>query len=380
VYPAHSALWRWHVKAALASTISRAHDFGFAAALARGRKRPLVIGYHRVVDDFASVARTEMPSMLTSTRMFERHLDCIGRHFRFVTLDEIGAHILSGRPFDEPVAAVTFDDGYQDVYEHAFPVLARKGIPAAVFVVTDLVGRPLWQVHDKLYHLVAKAFAAWDDPHRELSALMRALGLPTDAITREATRRPLVTISALLPALPMTSVHRLMNGLEASVGNGFYDIPRTLAWSEIDAMRRGGITIGSHTKTHVSLPVETPAVVADELEGSRQALEAHLGEPVAHFAYPDGQFNAQIIDAVARAGYQFAYTACQHGDPHHRALTIDRLLLWEGSSVDGDGRFSPAILNCQAQDLWPPARRCHRVHEGALAACRAEAEGGGGHG
>jgi peptidoglycan/xylan/chitin deacetylase (PgdA/CDA1 family) len=300
--------------------------------------------------------------MLTSTRMFERHLDCIGRHFRFVTLDDIGAHILSGRPFEEPVAAVTFDDGYQDVYEHAFPVLARKGIPAAVFVVTDLVGRPRWQVHDKLYHLVAKAFAAWDDPHRELSALMRALGLPTDAITREATRRPLVAISALLPSLPMTSVHRLMEGLEASVGNGFYDIPRTLSWSEIDAMRRGGITIGSHTKTHVSLPVETPAIVADELEGSRQALEAHLGEPVAHFAYPDGQSNAQIIDAVRRAGYQFAYTACQHGDPHHRALTIDRLLLWEGSSVDGGGRFSPAILNCQAQDLWPPARRCDRIH------------------
>ncbi len=53
MYPAHNARWRWHVKAALASTIARAHDFGFAAALARGRKRPLVLGYHRVVDDFA---------------------------------------------------------------------------------------------------------------------------------------------------------------------------------------------------------------------------------------------------------------------------------------------------------------------------------------
>ena len=70
MYPAHSARWRWHVKAALASTIARAHDYGFAAALARGRKRPLVLGYHRVVDDFASVSRTEMPSMLTSAAMF----------------------------------------------------------------------------------------------------------------------------------------------------------------------------------------------------------------------------------------------------------------------------------------------------------------------
>ena len=42
--------------------------------------------------------------------------------------------------------------------------------------------------------------------------------------------------------------------------------------------------------------------------------------------------------------------------------TIERLLLWEGSSVDGDGRFSPAILHCQVHDLWPPARTCGRVH------------------
>jgi peptidoglycan/xylan/chitin deacetylase (PgdA/CDA1 family) len=301
--------------------------------------------------------------MLTGMRMFERHLDCIGRHFRFVSLDEIGAHIRSGEPFDEPVAAITFDDGYQDVYEHAFPILARKGIPAAVFVVTDLVGRPFWQVHDKLYHLVAKAFATWDDPRRELATLMQALDLPTAPITREATRTPLLTVSALLPILPLTSLHTLMNSLEASVGNGFSRIPRTLDWTEIAAMRRGGITIGSHTKSHVSLPAETHEVVADELEGSRHALEQHLGEPIAHFAYPGGQFTTPVIDAVARAGYQFAYTACQHSDPHHRALTIERLLLWEGSSVDGDGHFSPAILNCLAQDLWPPARKCQRLHD-----------------
>jgi peptidoglycan/xylan/chitin deacetylase (PgdA/CDA1 family) len=363
VYPAGSARWRWHVKAALASTISRAHDYGFAGSLARGRTRPLVLGYHRVVDDFASVARTEMPSMLTSTRMFERHLDCVGKHFRFVTLDEIGAHMASGEPFDEPVAAVTFDDGYYDNYEYAFPILKRKGIPSAVFVVTELVGRPLWQVHDKLYHLVAKAFAAWDDPRGELSLLMRALGLPTATITRDAVRTPLLAVSALLPTLPMIAVRNLMDGLEARVGNGFYNIPRTLDWPQLTIMRRDGVTIGSHTKRHVSLPAESADIVAEELAGSREVLERHLGQPIAHFAYPGGQFNAQVVEAVARAGYRFAYTACQHGDPAHRELTIERLLLWEGSSVDGEGRFSPAILNCQAQDLWPPARKCDRAHD-----------------
>src|SRR5690606_31032371 len=101
-------------------TISRAHDRGLAARLGRGGDRPLVVGYHRVVDDFAGEAQLGMPSMLTSARMFERHLDCLGRDFQFVSLDEIGEHRAAGRPFTHPVCAITFDDGYEDNYEVAF--------------------------------------------------------------------------------------------------------------------------------------------------------------------------------------------------------------------------------------------------------------------
>ena len=67
--------------------------------------------------------------MLTGADMFERHLDLVGQHFRFATLDEIGEHLATGEPFTERVAAVTFDDGYRDNYEHAFPILQRKGDP-----------------------------------------------------------------------------------------------------------------------------------------------------------------------------------------------------------------------------------------------------------
>ena len=58
------------------------------------------------------------------------------------------------------------------------PLSRRKGIPAAVFVVTDLVGQDLWQIHDKLYYLLSKAFAKWDDPRRELFGTLSDLGDP----------------------------------------------------------------------------------------------------------------------------------------------------------------------------------------------------------
>jgi len=364
VQPKSAQQWRWSVKNALASTISLAHEHGLAEMLARGPERPLVLGYHRVVEDFAASATIEMPSMLTSRAMFERHLDCIGKHFRFVGVEDIGARLESGEPFTERVAAITFDDGYRDVYDNAYPVLQRRGIPATMFVVTDLLSRPSWQVHDRLYYLVAKAFRTWDDPRRELHGLLSELGLPADDITRgrASTKSPLVAVSALLPGLPQADVHRLMDGLEASVGNGFHDVPQTMTWDMVLEMHRAGFTIGSHTRSHVSLPAESPERVAEELAGSKRAIEERIGEPVRHFCYPGGQFNCTVVKAVERAGYDFAYTACTHGVPQHSKLTIERLLLWEGSSVDGAGQFSPAVLSCQAHDLWPPARKCGRVH------------------
>jgi peptidoglycan/xylan/chitin deacetylase (PgdA/CDA1 family) len=347
------------VKTALASAISRAHDCGLTP---RATPRALVVGYHRVVGDYAAAAHTEMPGMLVSTAMFEQHLDWIGRRFRYVPLDHIGERIEEGRPFDMPVAAVTFDDGYRDVYEHALPVLARKGIPATMFVVTDLVGMPSWQVHDRLYQLCARAFTVWRDPRRELRGLFAGLGLPADAVRHRSLDSPYGTVSWMLPALTIADVRRVMDGLEAAIGNGFHPVPRSVDWSELAVMQRAGIAVGSHTRAHVSLPMELPALIADELEGSKRVLEQRLQRPVAHFAYPGGQFTPAVVEAVAAAGYRFGYTACRHGDPRRPALTVERLLLWEGSSVDANGRFAPDILDCQVHGIWPPARRCDRVH------------------
>jgi peptidoglycan/xylan/chitin deacetylase (PgdA/CDA1 family) len=108
--------------------------------------------------------------------------------------------------------------------------------------------------------------------------------------------------------------------------------------------------------------MEDPKTVREELEGAKRVLEMRLGERIDHFAYPGGQFTPQVVTSLKAAGYRYGYTACPHGDPAHPELTLERLLLWEGSSSDADGHFSSAVFNCQIHDLWPPARRCERMH------------------
>ena len=92
--------------------------------------------------------------------MLERHLEWIGRRFEFVPLDEIESRLAGGGGFRRPAAALTFDDGYADVYEQALPLLKTWGVPAAIFVVTDLIGSSQIPLYDRLYLALVRAVGA----------------------------------------------------------------------------------------------------------------------------------------------------------------------------------------------------------------------------
>ena len=146
---------RTSIKTAVASALYRTGIDRAVGALSGARHTPLVIGYHRVVENFEESAQNPIPSASCSRDMLQRHLDWIGRRYRFVGLDELGVMLESGDAITEPVAAITFDDGYQDFYDHAVPVLQRKGVPAALFVVTGLVGTTQGQTPNRLYRLLS---------------------------------------------------------------------------------------------------------------------------------------------------------------------------------------------------------------------------------
>jgi peptidoglycan/xylan/chitin deacetylase (PgdA/CDA1 family) len=337
------------VKTALAQALSWSGADALIGSLAdTAGASSVVIGYHRVVEDFRSAARSAIPAMFTSSRMLEDQLDWIGRRYRFVSLDELGRELDRGGAPRRPLAAVTFDDGYRDVYDVALPVLVRKGIPAAVFVVTDLVGTGQIQVHDRLYALLRRAIARWPDPGAAFRALLLDLdlslpGLDLDKLAGD----PRLAVATFLRSLSRCEVDRLAAGIEDAVGadrsTGTGNEP--LTWEMLADMIQKGVIVGSHTRSHAWLTQESPNEVLAEARGSREEIERRLGVVVEHFAYPDGRFDAATVTAVAAAGYRFGYTTCIHRDPRHPRLTIPRRMLWENSCVDAVRRFSPAIMS-----------------------------------
>jgi len=329
---------------ALAKTcVATAYSWSQADRLVRRSERaklPFIAGYHRVVQNFQRSVHHTIPSMLVSTATFERHLDSLARRFDFASLDDIGVCLTSHRRFSRPAAAITFDDGYADVFHNAFPILKRKGIPAAVFVVTEVVGTNRMQVHDRLYRCLARPRAPGFNP----SELRRM----TDWLTRATQTQILKEIDRLEVGQPATQEELAEFA--------------PLSWEMIAEMEKAGMTIGSHTASHALLTSEEPAGVSRQIIDSKTALEARLKHPVHHFAYPDGRWNGTVLAQVHHAGYRFAYTICPARHSSFPLLTIPRKVLWEESCNNAFGTFSPSILYCHGNGVFDAGRTCEHVH------------------
>src|ERR687892_413583 len=105
-------------------TAAQVASWTYVDAMARQalwRRMPYVVGYHRVVDRLDRHGAVALPAMEITLAMLERHLDWLGRHFEIVSVDDLDEQRLRQNR-KKPIAVVTFDDGYADVFEIAFPL------------------------------------------------------------------------------------------------------------------------------------------------------------------------------------------------------------------------------------------------------------------
>src|SRR5258708_15352562 len=105
---------RAHLKTGLALMLGATRTDRLIRLMSGTRRMPLVVGYHRVVDDSRRRQPSIIAPMLVSRRMFERQLDWIGRRFPFVSPDELGALLTARPPSPTPTARPTSDYDHRD--------------------------------------------------------------------------------------------------------------------------------------------------------------------------------------------------------------------------------------------------------------------------
>lgn len=137
-----------------------------------GRNALPVLLYHHV-----GPKRSQTHQELTvEPDRFRRHLDWLRRHrWRSASLEEAVAWAVESRRLPPKSVLITFDDGYADLAEHAFPALLAAGFSATVFIVTGLLGKSSsWDAPLDGYRVLdAEAIKSWSARGIEFAAHTR---------------------------------------------------------------------------------------------------------------------------------------------------------------------------------------------------------------
>lgn len=293
-----------------------------------------VLGFHRVLNEEAMAQSKSLPGIVLKEETFVRILEHLSGRFQVLSLAEFLA-VPAGN-LERRRCLLTFDDGWEDNYTTAYPLLQRFRMPATILATTGWIGNGDGSWVEKLRR-------ALEEPALRQSIEARFKDVTSDSAALDSDER----IIEYLKHKPTAERDRILRSCLPSElvrqGNGSYE--RMLSWQQVRDMNSHGVEFGAHTVTHPLLPYEEDAVVERELTESKQALETALGTKVRAFAYPNGDWDERVRSWVQRAGYECAFTT-QRG--WHRVgadlFTIRRILLHEGNVTGLDGRFSPAAF------------------------------------
>ena len=257
-----------------------------------------ILYYHRVNDDNDPF----FPAI--STKLFEQEMRFIARHYKVVSLGALLNCLEGGSP--EPVVAITFDDGYRDNYQNAFPILQRYGLTATIFLATGSIdsGEPLW--FEKLALAVKRTEREFIDLEIDIP---RRLWMRTPAERLETHDR----VFKLLKELDDSDRRRETDAILHQLGDVDYAERRNkmLTWDEVRLMKKHGMDFGGHTVTHPFLAKMSREQVAWEAAECKRRIEEELQLPVDHFAYPNGReedFGRWNKEVIRSAGYRAAVT------------------------------------------------------------------------
>jgi peptidoglycan/xylan/chitin deacetylase (PgdA/CDA1 family) len=274
-----------------------------------------VLAYHRIADVGETPAGN--PSIVSATpEAFERQMQHLLARYRVVPLSAVLEAQRGGTPLPPRAVLITFDDGYRDFGEVAWPILRRYGLPATVFVATAFATDPqrlFWW--ERLHHAVEHASRP-------------ALGVPglgTLRLDSEAARRSTrLTLQAYLKQIPHGEAMALVERLSSELAPDGARAPQVLGWPQLRRLKQEGVFLVAHTRTHPALTQLSRAGIREEIRGSMDDLERELGDVPPVFCCPFGLYDQRVLQELERQSVEMAFT-CEDG--HNRVPSGDPLRL-----------------------------------------------------
>ena len=276
-----------------------------------GSPRLLILMYHRILPAGDPRSRLEEPGMVVTPESFRQHLETVKQYFETVKLSDWLARKSASQPLPDRACAITFDDGWADNHEFAYPVLRELSVAATLFLVSDMLGTKQMFWPERLARLVTLiADKHPQDGSHPMLDWLRTTQTGSPFSGGAPTREQLSDLIASVKTLPDQEIHQRLDQIETVLGLTPDDHAASLlSWEQVKAMSDSGLVeMGSHTCRHIRLNAKTPEeVLQQEIIDSKKTIERHIGKSINSFCFPNGDYSPQAL-AMVKQHYACAVT------------------------------------------------------------------------
>jgi len=205
------------------------------------------------------------------------------------------ASIANGEALPPKAFAVTFDDGFENNYSVAAPILNARALPATFYVTTGFIDSQSGSWIDMIeYGIENTKQCLLDLPFLKTR---KAKSKKDKIKILDEIRAAVKTSNDIDPYALVKTVWGQL-GIETFVPDS--ELDRKMTWGQISELSRNpSFTIGGHGKTHKILSFLDPASLHDEITESLKTLRGNLDVPIEHYSYPEGLSHCYSDDVIA---------------------------------------------------------------------------------
>ena len=267
---------------------------GRGVSLLRPPNQGFIVVYHGI--DRRGLTRFN--KRFTSIRCFKRHLKFFKKNFNVLPLADFWQ--ARHEKNDRLPMAITFDDGYQNNFIYALPLLEQMKTPATFYVtaIRETDESILWVDFLDIARQLCNGPIEINDQSFSKNSAGRFERQDDGALLVEIAKR-----SNFAFKKSMMQAFRKLVSFENN--QQFFPYWQVMTDDEIKQTARSEyVGIGSHAHYHNNLGLIDGGSATEELRTSKQYLEGLTQKPVASIAYPDGSYTRELVDAADTIGYR----------------------------------------------------------------------------
>jgi peptidoglycan/xylan/chitin deacetylase (PgdA/CDA1 family) len=263
-----------------------------------------ILMFHRVVPS----SKKERIHNHLSLEISPEQLETIIQYFKnngydFIQSDHLMEWLKENKDTGRKFTVLTFDDGYKDNLEYAYPVLKKHSIPFTIYITTEFPDKRAifwWYVIEDILLNNSKVSYSFSNA---------PVNIHCETYKRKESG--FYHLRQMITSLNETNLKSELTGFFDKYGYDIYAYNDliTLDWNEIQELSADSlVTIGAHTLNHYNLTNLSNERSWEEIAESKKTIETRIKKPVGHFSYPLGLYGNREIEYVGQSGFFTATT------------------------------------------------------------------------